>query len=1322
MNGHENYSSFKDSGMIMQIPSVVFQWSLYELHRIKKIQTIQENAEYFTDEEITDVNNQLGRMSCFLYQLASDAGTLQNVYHELKKGENQKFLEKTLIYVKNLQNSTSTGYAEYYFPQDGTKGALKDSKKSEVSEYSVIKALFKRHERGYSDLLFPAGNIFNDNLIKYLLEYGNIGSEIHPVLKYLSKYPKPWNNLDMLEYFTNQEKGTELKLSWQEYFVSEISTPYYYNLKDGLAGFNSNSATTPDAKSDLNEFSPRDFFHHHNIHSPDKVYAPFMKEIRDKFASEFSVPVPSDFWYGFYGYSSGSYDEKYTYLRYHKFTTDVLTIAAEFWFSEKSSDEQVEYLNHEKRFEIIPEDISEWPISWFERGLLEGISSSNERIVAIKQILSRDSLTEYETFVWTLFLGDSLWLCEDSEGTRECYNKAHEILSGNLDNEEFILNESERRCQYCFPTWCDLSGFIRENKPKRYTQDDFKEIVSIKKCLSYGNTNEAEEKILNLTKSLPERTSDAKAIILNHLYAIAEEMGAESYLPSFKSQFFDLWEYVRKLRFKEINSRLEYADPDRRTDFFQFTSKYKKAKVLIGSGKKEYKDGMAEAGRCLYHISRNKIEDCPVIYNALDESIKSNQKSHSLLYPPLSEAYFYLCKVISGEINSGREVLFGAIEKWLGDHYRKIDDKKKKQCIFLLEFIAVEVKNEKSESLKECLFPLFDCIMESVDNYYEIVTESSIKASIIPLCKEWFEQKIADAERNQPAAISSSDPDVISKSLHGTYKKSIDNWFSKKRDLHFGLASLKEYSGDITAIEEYKKPNLYLVNWLDNAKKVLDAAANTTTDQKDRCEIKWIIKKLDVFKEDTSIYERIGVIYMNQLDFESAWECFKLAVSEGPYNNRVLHYLVELDSYLEDHVRVEAIEGCSDAVISFKSADYEYFTICRDNYDENFDFSGPVLKYAKGLESLLDEKIWSGVVSEFGSDDELEELKGMWWISPSLIAGENRHSFSLGSWHKMIWKNIFKMENYDKNTPDLIVNICNNLSDNYSTECLNSIEEACSAIVEKRNEIAHGDVLSKSELNAIREDFVIRLNTLIQQLWGSTQKKRRWDDSMKSCDLLFKLGSTCEYDGKNLSALKYYNRCLEIKPWSTPFLSNKAGLCKELAEEAKKNHNSILYADYMDMANDANKKYERYSHINDKIRDYTILNISKKYGPAKKILDELERDEIVVEDKLVNFVVKLKLECNDYVKDADEKLRKAERLLKKNPENKDALCAMLVPLYQLGRDDEIEPIMNKVAGILEDYEDIYNVEYEYLSSVSQLQSMWHKYKCSFMERFNRVSE
>ncbi|EHQ34532.1 hypothetical protein Metlim_0392 [Methanoplanus limicola DSM 2279] len=1337
MNGHNKYPSFKHSGMIMQVPHVVFQWSLYELHRIKKIQTIQENAEYLTDEDITDLNNQLGRMSCFLYKLASDAGTLQDVYHELKKGENQRFLDKALIYIKNLQNLTSTGYAEYYFPHECKNSALNNSKMSdspeisensessvisEFPEYSVIEALFKRHENGYSDLLFPARNIFNDNLIKYLLEYGNIGNEIHPVLKYLSKYPTPWNNMEILGYFTYQEKGTELKLSWQEYFVSKITIPYFYNLNDNLPDFYSvPNATSLDPKSDLNEFKPRKYLPHHKIIPFGQDYAPLMKEIRDKFASEFSVLVPSDFWYDFYGYSSGSDDEKYTCLRYIKFTTDALTIAAEFWFSEKSYDEQVEYLNQEKRFEIIPDDISEWPVAWFNNGLLLGISTAKERTVVIKQILSRDSLTDYERFNWTLFLGDSLWLCGDSEGARECYKKAHDILSGNLDNEEFILNDSYDCCQYCGALWTEEPDFLRKTRPKIYSQDDFKEIVSIKKSLLCGNTDEAEENIISLAESLPERSADAKAIILSHLYVIAEEMEAENFIFSFKRQLYDLLGYVRKLRFKEINSRLGYCDPFRRSDVFEFSNIYEKGKILIGTCEREYKDGMAEAGRCLYHISKDKKEDCPAICNALDESIKSNQECSCISYPPLSEAYFYLCKVVSGDIDSGREIILGAIKKWLGGPYGQIDDLKKEQCTFLIEFIAVEVRREKSEFLKECIFPLFDCVMQYTRDY-KIIADSSIRASIISLCKEWFEQKIADAERNQPAAISSLYPDIISESVSYNKKQEIDNWFSRKRDLHYGLAYLKEYSGDTTAIEEYKKPNQYLVNWRENAKKVLGTVTNTT-DLRHRNIIKSALKELDNFKEDTSIYERIGVIYMNQLDFESAWECFELAVSGGPRDNIILQYLVELDSYLEDHVRVEAIKGCSDAVMSFKSADYEYFTICRDNYDENFDFSGPVLKYAKGLESLLDEGVWSGVVGEFGSDDELEELKGLPWIAKSLIEGEKRHSFSLGSWGKLLRENILKTRNISEDCPDFIAEISEYLCSNYSTECLTSIEEACSAIVDTRNYVAHGGVLNRKDLDTIKRDIVGRLNTLIQHLWGSTQKKTRWDGSMKSCDLLFKLALSCEFHGKSLSALKYCDRCLEIQPWDIHILSYKYRICEILAKEAKSKHESRLYYDYMDFADEASDKYERYSHIYEKVSDYKCLNLSKKYGPARKVLDDLERDKVVVEDELKYSFTKYKLECNELVKNAEEELRKAERLLNKNPENKDALCAMLVPLYQLGRDDEIEPVMNKVAGILESYDDLFIFENECLSSVPELQSIWYRnYERSVMEEFERVSE
>ena len=1299
MNGHDKNPFSNDSGMTMQIPADVFQWSLYELHRIKKLQIIQENVENLTCEEITDVNNRLGRMSCFLYQLSSDAGTLQDVYHELKKDDNQKILNRALIYANSLQTATSTGYARYYFSEGEQTDALNNS------DSPIGEKLSDRYGNNYSELLFPARNIFNDHLIKYLLESGNISNKIHPVLKYLSKYPTAWNNLEILEYFTNRETGTGLKCSWQDYFVSKIATPYFYNLNDNLPGFYSVPTATPlDAKSDINEYNPRDFLPKHKITSLNQVYAPFMKEIRDSFAHQFSVPIPSDFWYDSITYHSGSDAEKYICLRYLKFTTDVLTIAAEFWFSEKSCDEQVAYLNREKRFEIIPEDIAEWPVSWFENGLLEGISTAEERIVAIKQILSRNSLTDYERFVWTLFLGDAFWLCEDADRTKECYKKAHEVLSHNLDSEEFILNASEGRSQYCFPSWWDHSDYFGKERPKTYTQDDFLEIVSIKKCLSCGNTDDAEQKIITLSESLPERSAEAKAILLNHLSAIAEEMRDERFIISFEKQLYDLQGYVRTLRFKEVNSRLRYNDPKRRSDIFEFGNKYEKAKILIGTCDREYKDGMAEAGRCLYHITQDKQKVCPEICNALHESIVANQQYSCICEPPWSEAYYYVCKVISGDIDSGENILLPVLRKWLSNALRTVDQQKKEQCTDLLEFIAVEIRKKNRESLKESLFPIFDILMEVVQDYYEIIAEASIRASIIPLTEDWFKQKIADAKQEQPKAITSSDPDEILESLSYVNKQRMKDWFSIKRNLHSGLAHLKDYSGKPDAIEEYQKPNQDLADWREHAKEILNAEAEST-DPRHRYLIKDALWELDNFKEDTSIYEHIGEIYMNQLDFESAWECFELVAGQS-YNPVVLQHLVDLDNYLEDHVRVEAIEGCNDAVLSFKAADNEYFTLCREYSDDNYDFSGPILKYAKGLESLLDEKIWSGVVKEFGSDDTLDGIEGLWWISPALIEGEDRHSFSLGSWDKLIWTNIFQIGNTCKNTPDLIAKICSYLSDNYSTKCLTSIAEACSTIVDDRNDIAHGGVLNKSKLDSIRKEMVVRLNTLIQYLWGSSQKKNKWDRSTKSCDLLFNLGNHCEYKNNPILAVKYYDKYLEIKPWDKNVLLTKSELCEELGNNAKRNHESKHYADYMDMADDAADKRERYLHIHEKISEYRKLKVYKKYGPAQKILDELSTDPIVLEDKLGVSVLNIKSECTDLVKNAEKQLQKGESLLKENHDNLEGLRMQVMPLYQLGHNEEALSVLNRLVKKYENAEEFYISEAEFTYSIPEVWIMW----------------
>ena len=1301
MIGHDKNPFFKDSGMTMQIPSEVFQWSLYELHRIKKLQIIQENVENLTDEEIPDVNNTLGRMSCFLYQLSSDAGTLQDVYHELKREDNRRYLNKALIYVKNLRTVTSTGYAEYYFPEGKHRGASKNS------DSPVGSKLSDKYKLNYYELLFPARNIFNDNFIKYLLESGNISNEIHPVLKYLSKFPTAWNNLDILEYFTDIETGTGLKLSWQEYFVSEIATPYFYNLKDNLSEFSSvSTATHLDAKSYLNEYNPRRFLPNHKITSCGQVYAPLMKEVRDKFAHEFSVPIPSDFWYDSINFNSGSDTEKYICLRYLKFTTDVLTIAAEFWFSEKSCDEQVEYLNREKRFEITPEDISEWPVAWFENELLEGISTAKERIAAIKQILSRDSLTDYERFVWTLFLGDAFWLCEDSDGTKECYKKAHEILSNNLENEEFILNKSEGRCQYAFPSWWDHSEFFGQNPPKTYTQDDFKEIVSIKKYLSYGNTDEAEQKIINLSESLSERSAEAKAILLNHLSAIAEEMKDEPFIDLFEKQLYDLQGYVRKLRFKEVNSRFRYNDPKWRSDIFEFSNNYEKAKILIGTCDREYKDGMAEAGRCLYHISQDKAKVCPEICDALNESVIANHQYSYLSEPPWSEAYFYVCKVISGDIDSGNKILLGAIKTWLSQVTGTVDKQKKEQCTDLLEFIAVEIRKEKRDCLKESLFPLFDSIREIVKDYYEIIAEASIRASIISLTEEWFNLKIADAKTNQPIAITSSDPDEILESLDYTNIQRIKYWFSVKRNLHFGLAYLKEYSGDIDAIEEYKTPNQCLVAWSEHAKEILNADADTT-DQSRKYLIKNALRELNDFKEDTSIYERIGVIYINQLDFESAWECFEL-VARQSYNPTVLQHLVDLDSFLEDHVRVETIEGCSDAVLSFKAADNEYFTISREYSDDNYDFSGPIFKYAKGLESLLDEKIWSGVVDKFGSDDTQVGLEKLWWIAPSLIKGENRHSFSLGSWPKLIWENIFEFGNSSKNTPDLIIDICRDLSENYSTECLNSIADACYSIAETRNNIAHGGVLTRSELDSTRKEVVVKLDALLQNLWNPSQKKNKWNKSIKNFDILFKLENFCQYNGKPVSALKYIDKCLEIRPWDRNVLLTRMELCETLADNAKSDLNSRLSADYMDMADGAAEKLERYSHIHEMMREYVYMKVYKKYGSAKKILDELYNDPIVREDELEDLFIEYKLECTDFVDKAENQLKISERLLKENPNNIEGLRMQVMPLYQLDRDEEALSALEKLINKHENWEEFYFSEAEFTNSIPEVWHLWRE--------------
>lgn len=1289
MIGNNQDKSKKGSEMIMQIHPEIFSWSVYELHRIKKLQTIQEAIENWKAEDIADIQNQLGRMSCFLYKLSKDAGTLQNIYHELKKPENKRYLDKTIVYLKHLEKLMSIGSTEYYFPQDVK------NKPTALSHNPMADGFVRKYNNNFVDLLYPGRNIFNDKIITYLLHEGNVTPKIHPILRYLSNNPASWNNLKIFNFFIDSKDGIELNLKWQEHFVQHISHPYFYNIHDTLPDpFNKRSLNPLDLKTEVTEYKEEKYILKHKDYPREQWFLPQMKAERVRFADEFLIPTPSYFWYDRRGYEISSMEAKKACLHYLKFTTDALTIAAEFWFSDKSSDEQINYLNQENQLQICAEDISEWPVSWFNYDLMEGISTACERIKIIQEILSRDSLTDSERLNYTLCMGDSLWLIGDTDGSLFHYQNAHRLLSNYLYDEGFIHQLSEGRCQWHQPTFWEemidsgqiircpiedlfdqmeqaflFGGGLQFKKSERlthYSLDDFQEIITIKRCLSEGYEEQAKNKMILLIKSLPGRTLYAKAVILQHLYILFEEGIVDNrYTEFLKKCLNSLESTIHQNLCEEINDEMRYYDPKRRSDVFQFRNKFEKSKILLESGSKNYRSGIAEAGRCLYHLSMDKMSDCERICLEFEQVIEDNEE-YSSNEIPWSEAYVYLCRIITGNIDSERDIFKNRIKKWWSfNNIDNTDNTKRQQLIGLLEFIEVEVTKEKPDSMEEALFPLFDAIMEFIDNGTQMIVDSCINSSIIPLCQKWFEYRIESSRNTEPEAIKHSEASVILDALNYSNKKDLDCWLSTKRQLHFGYAYLKERIGDKTAIEEYQNSMNVKNNWCEHAKQILQQQMNTSDQERKFLISKGLSAVTNYNKTDIEIYEKMGLLYQNNLDLEMAWECFEKVTRVRDYND-VNQHLVTLDRYLEDHVRVESIKGCPDAKLSFKTADIEFFNVKYEYSDDNYDYSGILFKYAKGLESLLDEHIWSDVVNKFRNDQRNKDIKDLWWIAPSLIPGKNRKTFSLGSWARLIKiRELSEQRTDDK--PDLIGDILHYLLKNFGLDCLSQIQDICSDISDLRNYIAHGGVLNKTELNEIRNPLIIKLNELIHLLWGEGFVTKRWQNSIKDCDLLYSLGLFCEHNKQLHSALKYYNKFLKIIPWDDIVLTRKEEVCRDLADEAKVNQKNQLYKDFMEEAVATSNIIKRYSHIDKKMRgDFQRSLITGDYYKAKDILNRLNKDPIVVADGLNSALCEFDENCKAKLRNANRRLKEVGDLLNNEPDDINLLYENIILLYQIG--------------------------------------------------------
>lgn len=1073
----------------MDISNELFTLNTYDIHRIQKAAALRHEILNLENEtEQLKTANELYYNSllqdCFINLFQINPGFQQVVLTEIAK--DSTILEKTQRYINKLYSDHNGDISSYYL----SEGVVEKNPDEPVD--IIISNLIKDYAKASQNILYPAHSKINPEFAAFALEDAsrNFETEITFLIPYLVQYPEIYHNSHLLlqidpsdsssvtdKQFKQskfREKNGRLKVLEKINFSHEFKVfnstgnSFFGDIRTALN--NSNKPDIPEICVGATEWTKED----------ELLFGltPILKDIRKKLAAEFKMNYcPENFRMTQEEFAELTDKEKQDYVKFQKFTTDVLTIAAEFWFDKKDQDEKIDALNADYSFFPTEDTLEEFSTCELDN-YANRLINSGYYIIAecIYSYILNSAKTDIDKFWCHIALGHCARNCFAFPTAHDHYKSAQGIIEQYQSDSNWMnyitlpFNHVVRSALY----WKILTNLIAGEMS--WHLDCYSEVEeSIDQAIKYkDNIPDGEEKaiifreILDVCKNTNhhEREPAVLEILLKQSSFIKSDKDKEYY-----KKRYDLLRSLSKEEIKALQHDQDKLDLDHYIEEFlpiieqaMLSNQHHLASIYaMFLDKAQKKTGVEEEFiAAIVAITGYRLQEFEYAFLLFHNFFGNCKDRNFLLYYP----YLGISQVLYGKekkndklVDTGIKNLQSSVQQMFTP---KPTDKSEEDLQFLLSLIASELIHHGKDVTEQVLDSLYDVILMNFG--------SSNKTC------NYLAATYSDIAWNAKAY----------------------GWLNK-------MPAKKERYGCT-----YRLPYIVICikdgNLKDAIKMCNKVLSNPGRHPKE---------------EQKAILPLLASAYYKELKFAEARDCYQKAEKCGwSDENSIIDGLNEL---LDNRISLKSIDN-SEAKKSFISAErlFSEFYL-KQGKNESLDFSGYHYHLFKGVEIITHQKVGlplrKAVLDKFGAKNgsgipgkdykNLSVWKGLLTIYPDKI-----QTASLGTLGRIIEK-----EQCSENK--IMKFIYTSLREKFN-EDLDLLVDAWKMMAPERNKIDHISVQDKVDMLKMRKEFVDYANEVIRILYRSSNVAHDPPATITVCD------SSLIFEGWEAVENKEYQRVIEI--------------------------------------------------------------------------------------------------------------------------------------------------------------------------------------------------
>ena len=1128
---------------------------IYELHRHQQYQVLAENVQNWDDEKISQENIKSNLLSLFQYRMFTDPGFYQHVFEAIQNDE--IIIQNTIRYLKYLWYSWTVDPLSYLQELPASNTEFEErldeicDKLCTGCENSLAQYLYK----------YPLHSVLD---YSFILELRNLLKKENRDFWELSflqltRNCGPYSDVGIIAYLvTKGQKDLKLwkklELEWLKYFNNEIT--FEKNLYPRYSNFVDDDEVL--ASNEEFEKSERYFFSPARNKEPEASLffskTNYCLDLRNRIAKEFHIDnkpywefIPPKF--EDYRSSEECYFEEFRanliqesrpFVIYQKFTTDFMSIAAEFWFLSKTEPEMLSLLNQEWEFstEKMLVSFADLPLSVIgDHGTSYLDYGCADEALAIFEYYLTCAKTPEEHYHGHMNIAECHRLHKQYDDASSHYLQAKEIVAPFLGTMNWHGLDKEFQSPEAYGRLAEIH--IREMnylKKKKELKINPKKILKTS-LMAFNEKDRLANNIFKIYRRVGLGRKGSKLSDEWHAYSLNDSIN-ELNLPKEKAESLRKEQIEFEEMWRQVNATIEYnemdpiwEDRDRRKEQYQDFAKICENAFQI-SLRSKYCEKLENLQKFYPNditvIRQMKLNsNAETIYRSEQEfCLQSIYEYAESLYKignyrlcsDLARDYLRFCKeihywdvelaVTDNELNRDVEQLFHSkpkekkinsnvdlhaeLVRWENSPFKQVKEYQEDCAAFGLWGISayagcsliMEGKLEEGMQRFSDELELLSSLQHEWElslrfgHFIGIIIENAycFGLEVRKNLFEYLENATIEQSPGYPGVYLISD-----NYLSHYWLPEAEIWFKGKKHDH----NIKQLSLDDKGRMYQIKGRFYLKRGSMGAEKMLRKAEESP-----------IMSKPG--QEMMSLQRDLANLALLKKDFSGMKKCYVKILESGyePNNETLKKKMESIQNYLDRHLTLDKLSSpkLEEVVRYFEKAELESIQFYNledsdSSKDKKVDCSDPLSHYAWGLDKYLYLVLWTkvrdDVFREITSESEYNDLqyskeisRNSWYPPFERISGKSTEkSPTLGN-----WKNLSKV--LDTEAPNQVILHMSNYFDKLDPELKENITKIAGFLHTYRNDICHAKpvYLKPNEFQEKRLNIVGLLNELFDSM------------------------------------------------------------------------------------------------------------------------------------------------------------------------------------------------------------------------------------------------